>query len=778
MLTEKNGRMKMLRMMNNKIMKQAGIRNTFFRCWYSLLIFHFSLFIFHSASAQIGVWQTHVSYQSGQSVAVVGNIVYAATQNGFFYVDKTTNETTVLSKNSGLSDVGISRLLYVSDQKRLLIAYRNGNLDFLTLTDTGEPGKVANVNTIVSATTLPGSRGINHLNRIGNNAYLSTDFGLVVLDLLKNEIRDTYFSQRTDGSPLPIFQTAATTDSLYALTAPLRQNETGRRLRAIRFAPNVNIVDPANWRIVNEPGLQTESISTNQGRLSATVNGQGIFDRQAGKWMLTQPLATSIIRQFPATTGLILATNQAISMPGSGSFSGPLLADPREVIADGNAVWVADAKNGLLAGKAGSFQRIAPEGPSRDQFSNLYAFPQTLVALPNSPLDPTQGTVNQPSVDVLSVPNRKWASATVAGVTRGFNSAAYLPTEQRLYLGSFGSGLWSQTEGQPPVPVALPATISPFISGLATDRDGDLWLTTGRATSQQATLHVRRPDGQFQSFSTVTQTNIVQIVPDDNGFLWLRPDLGGGLLVVDPQMNRSRFLGTGSGQGGLLTNTVRALVKDRNGAIWVGTDLGPTVFDNPAGAFDPTIDAQSPLLNRRRLLANELITAIAVDGGNRKWIGTRNGLYHVAPDGSQLLDTFTADNSPLPTNSIQTLAIEPTTGTVFIQTGTPNQTSGLVSYRGPATEPADALSKLTIFPNPVRPDFTGTVGINGLTDNATVKILDAGGQLVYETRSQGGTATWNLLDYRGRMAQTGIYLVVVVTADGTEGLAGKLAVVR
>ena len=768
----------MMNCRKNKLTTQAGLRNLLLRFRHLLFVFYSSFFISYSSFAQIGVWQTHVSYQSGQSVAVVGNIVYAATQNGFFYYDKTTNEITTLGKNSGLSDVGINRLLYLADQKRLLIAYRNGNLDFLSLTDTGEPGAVTNLNTIVSASTLPGSRGINHLNRIGNNAYLSTDFGLVVLDLLKNEIRDTYFSQRTDGSPLPVYQTATTADSLYALTAPLRQNDTGRRLRTIRFAPNVNIVDPANWRAVIEPGLQTESISVSQGQLSATVNGQGVFNRQAGKWTLTQPLPNPIIRQFPTPTGLILVTNQTVTLPGGGSFSGPLLTDPRDVIADGDAVWVADTKNGLLAGKAGAFQRIAPEGPSRDQFSGLYSFPQTLVALPNSPLDPTQLPGGQPPVEVLSVPNGRWSSATVAGLTRGFNSAAYLLTEQRLYLGSFGSGLWSQTEGQPPIAVTLPASISPFISSLATDRDGNLWLTTGRATSQQATLHVRRPDGQFQSFSTVTQTNIVQIVPDDNGFLWLRPDLGGGLLVVDPQTNRSRFLGTGSGQGGLLTNTVRALVKDRNGAIWVGTDLGPTVFDNPAGAFDPTIDAQPPLLNRRRLLANELIMTIAVDGGNRKWIGTRNGLYHVAPDGSQLLDTFTADNSPLPNNAIQTLAIEPVTGTIFIQTGTPNQISGLVSYRGPATEPADILSRLTIFPNPVRPDFSGTVGINGLTDNATVKILDAGGQLVYETRSQGGTATWNLLDYRGRMAQTGIYLVVVVTADGSEGLAGKLAVVR
>lgn len=740
----------------------------------ALSMIHCLLFIVHDSSAQIGLWQSHVSYRSGQSVAVVGNKVYAATQNGFFQYDKRTGEITTLSKQNQLSDVGISRLLYLADQNRLLLAYQNGNLDLLTLLPTGEPGEVLNVSTIVAATNLPVSRGINHINRIGNNAYLSTDFGLVVLDVVKNEIRDTYFSQRPDGSARPIYQTAATADSLYALTAPLLTTETGRRLQAIRFTPGVNIADPGNWRAVTEPDAQTESITTNQGRLSATVNGQGIYDRQAGRWVLTQALTNPIIRQFSGSIpDPIQATNQAVTLPGSATFTSPLLADPREVVSDGTRIWVADAQSGLLAGNAGTFQHIAPEGPTQDLFSRLYAYPNRLIALPGSPQDAQLLTATQPPAETFNVPAGRWQPILAAGAGPGFNSAAYLPTSQQVYFGSFGGGLWSQAEGQAPTSVALPTTVGFYISSLATDSDGNLWITTAGPNARQATLHVRRPDGTFQSFPAVNQPTIAQVVPDDNGFLWLRPDGGAGLLVFDPATNRVRFLTTQSGQGGLLTNRVRALVKDRTGAIWVGTDLGPTVFDNPGGAFDGAVDAQPPLLNRRRLLANEIVTSIAVDGGNRKWIGTQTGLYHVAPDGSQLLGSFTADNSPLPTNTIQALAIEPVSGRVFIQTD-----KGIVSYRGPATEPDETLSNLTIFPNPVRPDFSGTVGINGLTDNATVKVLDAGGQLVYETRSQGGTATWNLRDYRNRPAQTGVYLIVVVVANGTERLAGKLAVVR
>ncbi|WP_338873836.1 two-component regulator propeller domain-containing protein [Spirosoma sp. SC4-14] len=722
--------------------------------------------------AQIGTWQPYVSYRLGQSVVVAGSKVYAASQNGLFYYDKASSETRTLSKVDGLSDIGISRLAYLTNQKRLLIAYRNGNLDFLSLTDSNEPGSVQNVNTIVTATNLPSSRTINHINRVGDYAYLSTDFGLVVLNLLKNEIRDTYFSQRTDGSALPIYQTTVTTDSLYALTAPLLSTETGRRLRAVRFAAAVNIADPANWAMIPAPALQLESIATNQNRLSVTVNGVGIYERQSSGWLLTQPMQNAIIRQFSASEALILATETGVTVAGSATYTGSLLVNPVEVVADGNQVWVADSQSGLLLGSAGSFQQILPEGPTQDSFLGLFAYSQNLVALPNGPQDATQRTTARPPFERLSVANGRWVGEAGNGPAIGFNSAVYLATEQKLYLSSYGGGLWSWADGQSLTPIMLPASVGPYISSLATDLDGNLWISTAGYNAQQATLHVRRADGQFQSFPAVGLITINQVVPDDNGFIWLRLS-SGGILVFDPQTNRSRLLTSQTGQGGLLTNAVQAVAKDRNGAIWVGTDLGPTVFDNPAGAFDATIDAQPPILNRRRLLANEPVTAIAVDGGNRKWIGTRSGLYHVTSDGSQLLDTFTADNSPLPTNTIQALAIEPVSGKIFIET--PN---GLVAYQGPATEPAPVLSNLTIFPNPVRPDFSGTVGISGLTENSTVKIMDAGGQLVYETRSQGGTASWNLRDYRGRSAQTGIYLVVVVTADGLEGVAGKLAVVR
>ena len=727
----------------------------------ALYVLHCTLFITHYSFSQIGSWQSHFSYQSGQSVAVVGNKIYAATRNGFFYYDKTTNETVTLDKTNGLSEVGISRLLYLADQKRLLIAYQSGNLDLLTVSNTGEPGDVKTINTILTAPNLPATRAIQHLNRVGNNAYLSTDFGLVILDIVRDEIRDTYFSPAPNGQlGTAIYITVVVGDTLFALSGSSNPG-AGLLLQAVRLAPNVNIADPANWRLVSAPDRSIESISSSSGRLVASVNERGVYERQNGRWVLTRPLSNRTIKLFPGSDGYILATDQTVTLPNSTTFSGPLLtAGVREVVADGDRIWVADGTNGLLTGRAGAFERIAPEGPVLGGFTNLYAYPQTLVAS-------SETAFAGPHVERYSVPDGRWQSITIPNYRDiGFTSAVYLPAEQRLYLG--GRGLWSLADGQLPMPVALPNTVDSGVNSLATDRDGNLWVGVGRS-GERATLYLRRPDGTFLTFPVSSSSRMGQLTPDDNGFIWfVDRSSDEELTVFDPQTARSRSFFI----------RANALVKDRTGAIWIGTSQGPLVFDNPADAFDARIMPQVPLLNGRRLLGNERVNAIAVDGGNRKWLGTTNGLYLVSPDGSQLLEAFTTANSPLPDNNVQLLTIEPVSGRVFVLSGQGSVGDKLVSYGGSATEPTETLTKLSIFPNPVRPDFSGTVSINGLTDNATVKVMDAGGQLVYETRSQGGTVSWNLRDYRNRPAQTGVYLIVVVTADGIEGIAGKLAVVR
>lgn len=733
--------------------------------------------------AQPGTWQTHFSYRSAQSVAIVNQNVYAATRNGFFRYDKSTSETRLLTRDDGLSDASISRVLALPDQQRLMLAYRSGTIDFLATNPTGEPGEVLTINTIATSERVPALfRGINHINRVGNMAYLGTDFGLVVFDLVRNEIRDTYFSPVTNRTPASLLMTAVLGDSLYALTRLNSTFPSATSIRAVRLSPTTNIADPANWRPSEQlPTGQVSMLVVEPNRLLASVNESGrnnggIYARSpTGKWSQVQG-SSGLAGVFSGSAGASTYIQNRLmgpllTVPGSGSFTGSLLQNPREVVPNGNRVWVADTTNGLLEASATGFRQVAPDGPLTDAFQNLFAYPNRLIALPGNTQTNSNLAQTQPEAEQYDVAAGRWQSNPIATLNQSFNSAAYLIGEQKLYLGSYGGGLWSQAEGQAPTRITNPGPVGPLITALATDAEGNLWISD-QSGGNGASLHVRRPNGQFESFTKLGGVPVAQIVPDDFGTLWLRLTYN-VLLAFNPKTGQQRYFSTAPGDGNLPGNDVTAIVRDRNGLIWVGTDRGVTVFDDPARVFTGNVSANAPIFDRRRLLGTETITAMAVDGGNRKWMATESALYRIGPDGTTLENRFTPANSPLPTTSINALAIEPVSGRVFVSTS-----GGLVSYGGIATEPADALTGITVFPNPVRPDYSGLVGIRGLTDNAVVKILDAAGQLVYETRSEGGTATWNLVDYRGRSAQTGIYLVVVITANGQEGIAGKLAVVR
>lgn len=741
--------------------------------WCTMLLFVLCP-LFAAHGQPVGTWQSHAAYQSAQAVEVVGGQVYAATRYGLFYYNKTTGETAALSKVNGLSDVGVSRLYYDAQSGKLLIYYRSGMIDLLAVDKQGNPaGEIQTIDAIKNASQLPANRQANQAYTLGTgrNVYVSTNFGIVVFDPVQAGIRDTYRNIGTGGSEVAVLATALSQDTLYALT--------NRGLLAAPFSDRINLAYYGNWRTIGAPDNQpVAALGSVGGRLRAAVEGMGVYERQQGRWALVQATTTTPVRFFPtpraaatpADVNQLVITGSRLTNTSGIAFQGNLLNQPQDAVADGAGVWVADAQNGLLKGENGAFQPIVPEAPPSDQFPRLFAYSQQLVALGGNNLDTPLSLDNDRKSGKLSVTDGRWQA--YPNTTMPFNSAAYGVAGQQLFLGSYGGGLWMQGEGQNPVAVTMPSTISPYITALATDYDGNLWIATAPTGTQPTTLHVRRPNGQFDSFRTVSQQNVAQIVPDDNGNLWLRLSYS-SILVFNPQTAQTRYLYATANEGGLPNNIVRTLAKDRSGLIWVGTDLGVAVFDDPYNVFTGAVNAAIPILNRRRLLANESVTAIAVDGGNRKWIATKSGLYRVAADGTELFETFTTANSPLPSDQILDVAVEPVSGSVFVAT-----TAGLVSYRGVATEPAGTLNKVTVFPNPVRPDFSGVVAINGLVDQAAVKILDAAGQLVYETKAQGGTATWNLLDYRGRPVRTGIYLVIAIAANGEEGVAGKLAVVR
>lgn len=285
--------------------------------------------------------------------------------------------------------------------------------------------------------------------------------------------------------------------------------------------------------------------------------------------------------------------------------------------------------------------------------------------------------------------------------------------------------------------------------------------------------------GTYKSYSPTSQDTLFQyrkdsIILDSDKNRWTRLGAYQGIMVETLAKQRT-YLYSGKGQGNLPSATVTSMTLDKYRQIWVGTTAGVAVFDDPASVVSGrNLDAYTPIFEKRRLLANETVTTIAIDGGNRKWMGTSNGVFLFSEDGTELVNNFTVANSPLPSNQISYIGIEPSTGEVFIRTS-----QGMVSYQGTAMEAGDNISgKALIYPNPVRPEYEGLITIDGLYENVVVKITDVAGRLIYETKSNGSRAVWNGQYPTGGKVPTGIYYVMTSTDEGNQALMGKIAVVR
>jgi hypothetical protein len=287
-------------------------------------------------------------------------------------------------------------------------------------------------------------------------------------------------------------------------------------------------------------------------------------------------------------------------------------------------------------------------------------------------------------------------------------------------------------------------------------------------------------DGTWKSFPIggllggANEITKIKCDQDKNKWVVLKREVG--VLVYNSVSNQVKILTKDVNNGALPSNQVYCAVPDKNGSVWIGTSQGLTILSNPGLIFaTPKVnfDAQQIVIKTGLVYSNflgtEAINCIKVDGGNRKWIGTRNGVWYVSPDGYTVIHNFTTANSPLLSNNVLEIGIDEKTGEVFFATD-----KGIISYMGTSTEPASSLGNIFIYPNPVRPEYNGLISIKGLIKNTIVKITDISGNLVYETTSNGGTATWDGTTFRGNRAATGVYLIFAAKREGEESQVGKI----
>ena len=767
-----------------------------------LLFFIAILALIQKAGAQIGIgeWTDYQSYASAKNVVDAGNKIYCVTDGGLFSYDKTDNSILKMSGINGLSDVGLQRLAYNKENDLLLIAYQNANIDLLI------GNTIYNISDI-KRKQIPADKTINNIMFSGKLAYLACGFGIVVINTEKKEIKDTYFIGN-EGDYLNVldiasdgtFLYAATIDGIYKASAsePNLQNynnwvrqtsipHADKKFNAIEFFNGHIVANYASGEWWNDEMYQLNGTSWTpflpEVRYAAEISGTGNYIVISSRNMML--VFNEKNEQLRKIEKYVLS---GVEEPVINPVSATLDAQ--------NILWIADKTFGLI--KAGTqYERIVPQGPSDNQIFSLSMNGQDLWIASGGRSESWNNIWTSPKFQLEREGNWTVFDKNSFPIPNDFRDiicvAADPKNPDRVFAGSWGGGVLEFSNGKfvkrfdnlnSSLQTQLPNSPNePYvrIGGMDFDSKGNLWVTNNGVAN---VLSVYQTDGNWKSYDLGAIANkiIGKVIVTKNDDKWIIVPRGYGLYAFNSTNNVgktqkvvARFK---NDDGEFLTdmNEVHSMVEDLNGELWVGTSGGVAVFTNPEKIWkDATLYATRPGLDLKDgkfhpLLEKETITAIAVDGANRKWFGTKSsGVYLTSANGETELKHFTTENSPLLNNEITDIAVNQKSGEVFIGT-----ISGLISYMGEATEANDEFSDVYVYPNPVRETYEGPIVVKGLVDDTDVKITDISGNLVYKTTSLGGQAIWDGKNLNGNRCKTGVYLVFLSDAFGEKTKVTKL----
>ncbi len=759
------------------------------------ILFFVCNYLYLQAQIPIGTWRDHFPYNKVIMVADADSRVYAATPQSVYYIDKTDNSIHRLSKIDGLSDVGISAIAYSERHKALVIAYQNTNVDLL-INDV-----IFNIPDI-KRKIIPGKKTINNIKIKNQFAYLSCGFGIIVVDILRREINDTWLIGPL-GNQIEVFDIDFLNDKIFAATElgiyfadasnPNLANYNFWQVddRYFSFGTKLNMVLAYNNNLlVNKPYVQDGADS--------------IFIFRDDVWEYAHFAGNDQKRNMVVKNNILLICNNYFINEYDTLFqivTNLWTYNPESIFAnyavldkDGNR-WIADNQYGLIKNEKNNIWKstiFRLDGPISDRAFQMNIFEGKLSVAQGGVTASWGRTYTKAEWSYFE--DNKW-NVVAASQNQPLDTiydvlacVANPLNKSQVFAATWGSGILEFQHNQ--LVEIYDSSNTPmqslagkiFIGGLCMDKNGNLWASNSNSGK---ILTVRTPDNNWYTYSLAPYAvgnNVSKIFVDSSSYKWIILPRSNGLIVFDdngtldnPSDDRKKSLNINQGTR-VSSNQINCIAQDLDGSIWVGTDKGIKVFYSPENIFENNSPAPQNILIEQdgyvqNLLEFENVSCIAIDGANQKWIGTsKAGLFVMSPDGTRELYSYTESNSPLLSNAIIDVVIDSKTGEVFIATD-----KGIVSFRGYATMGGETIAdEVTIFPNPVRENYNGYIAINGLTRNANVKISDINGRLVYQSIAKGGQAIWNGKNFAGERVQTGIYLILSSDAEGNEKSVGKL----
>ena len=771
------------------------------------LFFYFFLLIFSITNAQTNFsneWEDFYSYNNVKDFVIQDDVIFAITDNAVFTYNISSKEVRKLSSVQGLSGESTSAIYYSKTTKKLVIGYENGLVEIVD-----ENGKITISADIVSF-NQSGDKRINHIYEFNNKLYLSTPFAVVVYDILKLEFGDTFFigNGSTDEH---INQILVDNSIIYAAT------KTGIYSADIT---KTNLVDFNNWTR-NFSGDFTNIVSYKNKIFS--TKGTNLYKVDGANLSLEKDILQTIKSLKSSanylTLGIekeVIVLDESLNNVKEYKVNSDFNFTINNAQTVNNTSYLATKEFGILKtsfSTATVYQEIHPEGPLNNDVFSVTAKQRNLWLVYGGYTTTFAPIIRNIGFSHYNGKNWKNTKHSTSLPLPDMVDVTIDPSNlNKVYISSFGDtnsvnsintgGLFiveddkitkfynhKNSDLEDLVPLdANRATVR--ISGTAFDSQGNLWMTNVGATKELKKLSA---SGTWSGFDISSAKNVngfglTEIIVDNINNVWMgsRKD---GAIVFNENGNKKLALTTQATKGSLPSENVKTIAVDRNNRIWIGTLTGMVVFNNANGVFDATTYDAEPVIILddgipKKLLGDQRINTIVVDGADNKWFGTNSsGVLYTNPNGQNTIANFNKDNSPLPSNKIVKISIDDTTGKVYFATD-----KGVVAYKSKVAPFGDELKEVYAYPNPVLKQHNNVTidGRNGthLPKGTNVKILDVAGNLVYETNVvegqelKGGKVVWNKKNLAGREVASGVYLVLLSTEDGSESTTAKIAIIN
>ncbi len=749
-------------------------------------------------------WEDFFSYNNVKDFIVVDDNMYALTDNAVFVYNTNTKEIQKLSSINGLSGETTSAIYYNSLHKRLVIGYETGLIEVLD-----DDGTITISKDIVNF-NQSGEKRINHISELNDKLYISTPFAIVVYDINKLEFGDTYFIG-ANSSSVKINQTLIADNQLYAAT------ENGIYKASLS---NVNLIDFNNWQQLFS-GEYTNIIEFNT-FIYASIGSDLIKINGANSTV--EKTFTNSIKKLKNNNQNLIVTTQTEAQILNTNLSEIYKSTPTTnynftlnsaSTHNGNLLLATNEFGVLQIPVSGNqtFTEIHPKGPLSNSVFNMDALNKNIWFVYGGYTSAYVPTGNLKGYSHYNGTVWKNTLFTAAFPVLDLVNVTIDPTqENRVFLSSFadtnsgnilsGGGLFEVVDDQiinfynsknSPLEDLFPSDpnrITTRVNGTVFDTQGNLWVTDALASNKLKKLSSAGvwKSVDLRSIQTNSAEEVNSVIVDKINSLWMGTRRN-GVYVYNETGERKRALTTEPTKGNLPHANVRAIAADGNNKIWIGTQSGLVVFYNASGLFEASIYDAEPIIILddgipKKLLGNQTINSIAVDGADNKWFGTDNGgVLYTNPSGQKTLASFNKDNSPLPSNKILKISVDITNGKVYFATD-----KGVVAYNSNVASFGETLEEVYAYPNPALKNHQ-TITIDGKNGNhlpkgTNVKILDVAGNLVYETNVvegqeiQGGKVVWNKTNLAGKKVASGIYIVLLSNDDASETTSTKIAIIN